>query len=306
MKHSRRSFLHANSAMSAAMLLPNTSWFFNYLAAAPGEMTLLRKQVGIYTERGGTMGWFIDQKESAIVVIDSQFPEQATNCITLIREQLDRPIDYLVNTHHHGDHSGGNIAFKDIARHVLAHENSKANQERVAKEGDREATQLYPNRIYDKKWSEPIGSEQLTLYYFGPAHTNGDSLIHFENANVVHLGDLLFNRRFPFIDRSSGASIENWIRVLDKARQTFDKDTIYIFGHCREGLQVTGTEEDLKAKQQFLESLLTYAGRAVKNGMSKEELLENAPETIPGAPEWKGRGIERPLGAAWEELVNDE
>ncbi len=303
MKQTRRTFLHASGALTAATLVPGTSWL-KLLWDAAGEMTLLRKNVGIYTERGGTMGWYIDEKEDAIVVVDSQFPEQAANCIALIREKLDRPIDYLINTHHHGDHSGGNIAFEGMAQHVLAHANSKANQERVAQEGEREDSQLYPDETYTDSWSKKIGGEQVTLYYEGPAHTDGDSMIHFENANVVHMGDLLFNRRFPFIDRSAGASIENWIQVLAKARQTFDRDTLFIFGHCREGLEVTGTLADLKAKQEFFESLLTYVSRAIKNGDTREGLMENAPETIPGAPEWKGRGIERPLGAAYDELTN--
>jgi len=303
MQLNRRNFLHYSSALTAATLLPGTRWFMSLMNAA-GEMTLLRKNVGIYTERGGTMGWYIDEKENAIVVVDSQFPEQAANCITLIREKLDRPIDYLINTHHHGDHSGGNIAFQEIAQKVLAHANSKANQERVAKERGLEDSQLYPDETYVDSWSKKIGGETVTLHYHGPAHTDGDSLIHFENANVVHMGDLLFNRRFPFIDRSAGASIENWIKLLAKARETFDRDTLFIFGHCREGLQVTGSLDDLKAKQQFFESLLTYVSRAIKNGATRQGLLEGAPQTIPGAPEWQGGGIERPLGAAYDELTN--
>lgn len=304
MPHNRRQFLFQSSLLGASALLPSTSWMKNLLSFAGGEMTLLRKNVGIYTERGGTMGWYIDEKAKAIVVIDSQFPEQATNCITMIKEKLDQAVDYLVNTHHHGDHSGGNIAFKGLAKHVLAHENSKANQERVAKEREKEDTQLYPDRTFNTKWSEPVGREQMTLYHLGPAHTNGDSMIHFENANVVHMGDLVFNRRFPFIDRSAGASIENWIQVLAKAQNTFDRDTQFIFGHSREGFKVTGTLDDLKAKQDFLESLLTYVSRAIKNGITREGLLETPPETIPGAPEWQGRGIERPLGAAFDELTS--
>ena len=127
------------------------------------------------------------------------------------KQQSDQTIDLLINTHHHGDHSGGNIAFKGITKMLLAHENSRKNQMREAKERDEEDSQLYPDTTYNKEWSEKVGDEIMTLRYFGPSHTDGDSIIHFENANIAHMGDLIFNRRFPYIDRSAGASIENWI-----------------------------------------------------------------------------------------------
>ena len=73
---------------------------------------------------------------------------------------------------------------------------------------------------------------------FGAGHTNGDSIIHFEEANIVHLGDLLFNRRHPYIDKSVRANISNWIKLLDKTASTFDKKTKYICGHAGEGYDI--------------------------------------------------------------------
>ena len=234
-------------------------------------MQMLRNNVGIYTERGGTIGWLIDNE--SIVVVDTQFPEQSKNLIERIKEKSDRQIDLLINTHHHGDHSGGNIAFKGLAKKVVAHANSKANQMRVAKARNVEDTQLYPDTTFTNQWSQKVGQETMTLRYFGAAHTNGDALIHFENANVIHTGDLMFNRRFPVIDRSSGASIENWIEVLGKARKTFDKDAIYIFGHSGEGFSVTGTHKDLKAMQSYLSKLLKYTKSKSKPAKPKHKSL---------------------------------
>lgn len=300
MNFNRRKFLQTSGFALGASLLP-THQLLNMLFAPADNMETLRNNVGIYTERGGTIGWLID--DESIVVVDTQFPEQSKNLIELIQAKSERQIDLLINTHHHGDHSGGNIAFKGLAKKVLAHANSKANQMRVAQAQNAEDKQLFPDTTYEDQWSEKVGKETITLRYFGPGHTNGDSLIHFENANVVHMGDLMFNRRFPFIDRSSGASIENWIEVLQQANKTFDKDTIFIFGHAGEGFPVTGTNKDLKSMQNYLSKLLKYTKKQVKAGKTKEQITAAAPTFIPGAPEWTGQGIERSLTAAYEELT---
>ena len=301
MQINRRQFLQTSGFALSASLLP-TQTLLKILLAPAGEMKLLRNKMGIFTERGGTIAWMIDKE--GIVVVDTQFPDTAPHLIEEIKKQSDRKIDLLINTHHHGDHSGGNIAFKGMVEKVLAHRNSKANQERVAKANNREDTQLYPDTVYDTEWSQKIGNEIITLRYFGPGHTNGDSFIHFENANIVHCGDLMFNRRFPFIDKSSGASIKNWIKALGKAQKAFDKDTIYVFGHAAEGFPVTGTQADLKAMQNYLNKLLKYAQKEIKAGKTKEQFTSAKLEFIPGAPEWKGQGIERSLTAVWEELAD--
>jgi len=301
MHFNRRQFLQTSSFALGATLLPTQQLFKNLLAPA-GEMKILRNNVGIFTERGGTIAWMIDKQ--GIVVVDTQFPDTAPHLIEEIRKQSDRKIDLLINTHHHGDHSGGNIAFKGIVEKVVAHQNSKASQERVAIAGKTEDKQLYPDTTYTGFWSQPVGNEIIGLRYFGAGHTNGDSFVHFENANVVHCGDLMFNRRFPFIDRSSGANIENWIKALGKARKAYDKDTIFVFGHAAEGFPVTGTREDLKAMQNYLSKLLKFVKKEIKAGKTKEQLAEVGKYTlIPGAEEWKGQGIERGLTAAYEELT---
>ncbi len=291
----RRNFIQV-MGLSA---LPVPLWSKTIFQSTQGDFIPLRKNVGIFTERGGTIAWLINK--DGVAVVDTQFPENAKNCIAKIQEETSNPFELLINTHHHGDHSGGNIAFKGIAKKVVAHKNSKANQERVAKARNREDSQLYPDTVFEDNFSQKLGDETITLRYFGPAHTDGDAIIHFENANVVHMGDLIFNRRFPYIDKSSGASIENWIKVLKNTRKTFDKDTLYVFGHSANGYKITGTHEDLKAKERFLKNLLKFAKKSKKAGKTLEQLVEST-STIPGSEEWKGNGIQRPLGAAWQEL----
>ena len=300
MNTTRRSFIEKLALTSGAAFLPWQNLFAGLLLQeAPFKMQPLRRNVGIFTERGGTIAHMITK--NGIVVVDTQFPEQANHLINEINKKTDRKIDLLINTHHHGDHTAGNIAFKGIIDKAVAHENSKANQMRVAKERNATDQQLYPDIVYRDKWSGNAGDEVVTLRYFGPAHTNGDSVIHFENANVAHMGDLIFNRRHPFIDRSAGASIKNWITTLEKVRNEYDDETIFIFGHAGDGWKVTGNKEDLAAMENYLSQLLKVVSDAIEEGKDKEAILKMT--QIKGAEEWQGDGIQRPLSAAYEEVT---
>jgi cyclase len=294
----RRGFLSDSALALGATLLPGQKWVLANLFPAAHEMHVLRNNVGIYLDRGGSIGWMIEK--DGIAVIDTQFPEQATNFIGLMKEKMDRKVDILFNTHHHGDHSSGNIAFKGLAEKLVAHSNSRANQERSATQQGSLDKQWLPDTVFDESWSAKLGSETITARYFGAGHTNGDSVIHFENANIAHMGDLLFNRRFPYIDKSSGASIENWITVLQDIRATYDNDTLFIFGHGKSNDKVTGNKEDLKAFENYLEQLLLYVKQGIAAGKTADELA--SVPFIPNAPEWTGDGIRRSIDAALIEL----
>lgn len=299
---SRRHFIKTTGLALSASLLP----WQQLLAHANGldddtQLYIVRDTVGVFIGRGGTIGWMANDK--GVVAVDSQFPDYAKKFIEKVKAETGREMDLLINTHHHGDHSGGNIAFKGLVKNVVAHENSKANQMRVAQARNQEKGQLYPDMTFSKEWSTQAGDETITLKYFGPAHTDGDAIIHFENANVAHMGDLLFNRRFPYIDRSAGASISNWIQVLKTARKTYDKDTIFIFGHAAEGHDIVGSHDDLKAFENYLKRLLQYTKKQIKAGKTLDEIKAAGLTTIPKAEEWTGRGIERSLQAAYEELT---
>jgi glyoxylase-like metal-dependent hydrolase (beta-lactamase superfamily II) len=296
---SRRKFLHSTAISGLGFSLFHQNLFAKLINQEPAfNMHPLRNNVGYFTERGGTIGWMV--ADDGIVVIDTQFPEQSRHLIDEMRKKSVRKIDLLINTHHHGDHTSGNIAYDGLTGTIIAHENSKKNQMRVARERNQEDGQLYPNTTFSKEWSKKIGSEMLTLRYFGPGHTDGDAIIHFENANIVHMGDLIFNRRFPFIDKSAGASIKNWMVILQETIKTFDIDTKYIFGHSAEGYDVIGTKKDILAMENYLTRVLETVQAAIKAGKSQEEIMKI--ESIKGADEWTGNGIQRSLSAAFEEL----
>ncbi|MBS1566434.1 MAG: MBL fold metallo-hydrolase [Bacteroidetes bacterium] len=295
----RSDFLRQGAIVSAVLALSPKDLMARLLQQPAGKIKMLRDNFGIYTEQGGTIAFLLSK--TGIVVVDSQFPEPAKHLIAELKQRSNQPIYKLINTHHHGDHTGGNISFKGLAEHVVAHANSKYNQENVAKAQKKEDQQLYPDQTYSNTWSEKLDRERFTLNYFGAGHTNGDSLVHFEHAGIVHMGDLVFNRRHPFVDRSAGANMQNWITVLDKALETYSKKTTFIFGHAGEGYEVTGTKADLIAFRDYLGNTLKYVDSQIKAGKNKDEILKTT--GIPGSPEWKGDGIARPLGAAYDELT---
>lgn len=294
----RRHFLRNTGLLAGTGLFLGNSSLASFLKPFEYKVTMLRNGVGIFTERGGTIGFLIT-KEGALV-IDSQFPDTAPHLLDEVNRQSTAPIRFLLNTHHHGDHSSGNIAFKNIAQEILAHKNADGHMRSAAEKAKTTDKQLFPTRTFDKKLKLKVGDEKLVGYYFGAAHTNGDAVYHFQNANIMHLGDLMFNKRHPFVDRTAGASMRNWITVLDKVQKKGDKDTVYIFGHSLNPGEETGNAENLKKFAGYLDKTIRFAEDAVRQGITKEVFVKNT--AIPGVTEWTGNGIERPLGAAYDEV----
>src|SRR5258708_7014451 len=240
----------------------------------PWKIKMLRNDIGVFTEKGGTIGFLLSKK--GIVVIDSQFPDQSKHLIDELKKRSEKPFKYLINTHHHGDHTAGNISFKGIAENVLAHENSLKNQKNVAIQQKTEDKQLYPDQTFTESWRHKMGKEKIAIYYYGKGHTDGDAIIHFEHANIAHMGDLMFNRRHPFVDRTAGASIKSWVEALNKAQNYFSNDTIFIYGHAGDGYEVTGGKDDLKAFGEYLDNVLNFVEGEINAGKTKDEILKTA------------------------------
>jgi cyclase len=295
----RKIFIRNAAFTAAGLLLAQKNLLASFFQTPAFKIKMLTKETGIFTEKGGTI--LFSFTKDGIVVVDTEFPEQSQHLIDELKKQNEQPFRLVINTHHHGDHSSGNISFKGIVPHVLAHANSKTNQEASAQKNKTEDKQLYPDQTYTDTWCQDIGKENFCLHYFGAGHTNGDSLVHLQKENIVHMGDLLFNRRHAYVDRGAGASMKNWIIVLDKAVEKFNNKTTYVFGHAADGYKVTGTAEDLKAFRNYLEKTMVYVEAGIKAGKTKDEIIKTS--AIPGAEEWKGDGIERPLTAAYEELT---
>jgi glyoxylase-like metal-dependent hydrolase (beta-lactamase superfamily II) len=295
----RRKFLQGTGLSMAMLAITNNNALANFLMQPAYKFTPLRNDVGIFTEQGGTIAWL--SNNSGMVVVDTQFVDPATHLIAELKKISSRPLNYLINTHHHGDHTGGNLAFKGFAEKVVGHTNCLANHQKTATAQKSEDKQLFADTVFQDQWNARVGSELIKAHYFGAGHTNGDIIVHFENANIAHMGDLMFNKRYPFIDRAGGANIQSWINVLDKTVAKFDNDTLFVFGHSADPVKVTGGKEEIRAMQNYLEKLLLFVKNEIKSGKSKEDILKA--QSIPGAEDFQGQGIQRSLTAAFEELT---
>jgi len=265
----RRQFLRRSGTLLAAS--PALSALLDVHPGSAGDFTALRSGVGTFTQRGGTIGWLAT--DEAVVVIDSQFPKSAPNCWSGLQDRTEHGLDLLINTHHHGDHVGGNGVFAQYTDRLVAHDNVPDLMRQSVEDGQ-EDTQTYPSETFSESWSETIGSETLTLRHHGPAHTGGDAVVFFERANVVHVGDLIFNRAYPFIDVGGGADSKNWIDILETVHGELDDDTIVIHGHGNPDYGVTGGREDLLVMRDFLAALNEYVMQQRQAGASLEEMKQ--------------------------------
>jgi cyclase len=265
---SRRRFLQRlGTALAAA---PAASSLLSGWPRADG-FTALRRGVGIYRKQGGTIGWLI--RDGALVVVDTQYPKSAPDCWSGLRDRTDEALDLVINTHHHGDHTGGNGVFAQYTDRFVAHANVPDLMRQAAKEGNADE-KTYPTETFEDEWSESVGDETITLRYHGPAHTGGDAVIHFQKANVAHVGDLVFNRAYPFIDVGGGADSQNWISVLETIHETLDDETTVIHGHANPEFGPTGGREDLLVMRNFLSALNEYVRAQRQAGASLAEMKQ--------------------------------
>ena len=271
MSPTRRSFLVSAgvAAATGSLLRPRVA---RAMQATPeATFTPIRRNVGFFTMRGGTIGWLVNP--DAVVAVDSQFPAEAAACLAGLDERSGgRQVDALVNTHHHGDHSGGNASFRGRVGRVVAHRMADEHM-RNPPGGQPADDQLFPDTTFTDSWSGDVGDERVRARHYGLAHTSGDAVVTFEQANVAHMGDLLFHRRHPVVDRAAGATMRGWMEVLDRTVADHAKDTVYIFGHAAAGLPVTGTFTDLERFRDYLGAVLDFADAQLRAGHSAEEVL---------------------------------
>ena len=311
----RRHFIATSTAAIASTAFGRFQLFAQGQQSAPITPVFkeLRRNAGFWTGQGGTIGWLINP--AGVVVVDSQFPQTATLCLDdMLKKSQKTEIAALINTHHHGDHTGGNGVFRPKTKQIIAHANvpkylKSGYDEAMARKAQPDAaantpapTQpVMPDRTLTDSLSLDHGDERITMKHYGPAHTGGDIVIHFEKANVAHMGDLMFNRRHPFIDRPNGASIANWSKMLKTVGSELPADTIYIFGHAGPKFEVTGSRADLTHHSNYLAALLDYVREQVKAGKTREQVIAST-EILKGFDDY-GPLQPRPLTAAFEEIA---
>ena len=262
----------------------------------------LRRNVGFFTGRGGTIGWLATP--DGAVAIDAQFPDTAKACVEGLQQKSPKGIQLLINTHYHGDHTGGNVAFRPAVKTIVQQERCAKLYKDFTAKAATEAQQAYADVTFGESWSQEVAGDKVWGYYYGPGHTGGDAVIVFEKANVVHMGDLMFNRVHPRIDGPSGASVQNWLSILERVAKKHG-DAIFIFGHAKPGLPVTGPAKELLYMRDYFSAALDYVQKGIRAKQTREEIAKAT--ELPGFPDHAQVNPNISLGgvltAAYDELT---
>lgn len=307
----RRSFLVRSSlAVSAGLLSRSLLRAQTPPAGGPPPYTTtftpLRRNVGLFTGRGGTIGWLANA--GGLVAVDTQFPDAAERFLAEFPNRNGRQFDLLINSHHHGDHVGGNPIFRPVTKSIVAHANVPDLMKAAGARANPPQTSFtLPDTTFAETWRAELGDEVVSAKYYGAAHTKGDIVVTFERANVVHMGDLMFNRVYPVMDRPGGASTPGWISVIEKTVADHDNDTIYIAGHSKANdanFTVRCTRADLLVFRDYLAAMLAHVQKEIQAGKTKEEIvvLQNLPGFTDFHVERNSR-LPGNLGATYDELT---
>jgi glyoxylase-like metal-dependent hydrolase (beta-lactamase superfamily II) len=266
------------------------------------EFKELRRGVGLFTGRGGTIGWL--SNKDALVAVDTQFAETAAKFLEGLPGRDGRMLDAVIDTHHHWDHTGGNATLRPVAKKLVAHETVPALQKAAAARSPQMGEPTIPDTLFADTWRLDVGDEVVSARHFGPSHTGGDIAVYFEKANVVHVGDLVFNRLYPVTDRAGGCHVRHWRDALPKLADAYPADAIYIFGHGNPKFGVTGTRADVLAMGAFLDALVTHVAAEIKAGKSKAEIVTR--QNLDAFPDYRAAQNSRlpsNLGVVYDELT---
>jgi len=237
------------------------------------DITLDRIDDGFYLlgGPGGNIG--VSTGEDGVYVIDDKFSRFAPQILARIREISDQPIRFVINTHFHGDHTGANAEMKETGALILAHDNVRermVNDFETQKEGgDAPGEALWPTLTFSDTATLHFNGQTATAYHTPHAHTDGDSMIVFMPANIIHMGDDYFNGLFPFVDVDSGGTLQGMIAAQEKILSMADDDTKIIPGHGP-----MATKADLQKTHDILADILSQVQAAKDSGLSLDETLE--------------------------------
>jgi len=185
--------------------------------------------------RGGNVA--ISAGDEGIYVIDDQFPNIADQLLAQIRKISDQPIRFVINTHYHADHTGGNEVLSGQGAVIIAHDNIRrrmsTEQFNQFWNGSTPAatSAALPVITFSDNVTLHLNGESTTAYHVPRGHTDGDAIIHFTGSNVIHMGDIYFHGRYPFIDLDGGGTVQGMIAAMDKALSLSDEATRIIPGH---------------------------------------------------------------------------
>jgi glyoxylase-like metal-dependent hydrolase (beta-lactamase superfamily II) len=220
---------------------------------------------------GGNIGVLIG--EDGTLMIDDQFAPLSNKINGAIKTLHPGEIKFLINTHIHGDHSGGNENFKRIGSTIVAHDlvRERMSKEQVNKAMNRTTParekDALPIITFSDKMNFHLNNEDVELIHLGRGHTDGDVIVKFKNANVFHMGDAFVRYGYPYIDGSNGGSFNEFIATLDKAMALMDDNSKIIPGHGE-----LATKADVKILRDKLADIRDQVLAALKKGKKVEEI----------------------------------
>lgn len=233
------------------------------------ETVKLTDNIYMLLGAGGNIGVSVGKDE--VFVIDDQFAPLTDKIVAAIKQLSDKPIQFLVNTHWHGDHAGGNVNFAKLGATIIAHDNvRKRIKETPNRDGAYQAKEARPIITFNDKLNMTINGEQVAIFHISNAHTDGDALLYFTDSNVLHTGDTYFKGGYPFIDLNSGGGVDGYIEAARRGLLVINNDTKIIPGHGRQSNKV-----EYKAFLEMLEGLRTTIISEIAKGKTEEEVATN-------------------------------
>ncbi|SHI14477.1 MBL fold metallo-hydrolase [Ferrimonas marina] len=254
------------------------------------ESQTLAPGISMLTGQGGNIG--VSAGDDGLLIIDDQYAPLAERISAKLAE-LHPPSQgkprFIINTHHHGDHTGGNIHFAQDGT-VFAHDNVRMNMQ-----SNEVAAAAWPMVTFDKGIQFHFNGDTIKVFHGGIGHTDGDAMVYFEQANVLHMGDLFFKDRFPFVDLNHGGSVREYLHRVEEALTLVNEQTQIIPGHG-----------DMADKQDLARFALMLGQSLEWAESHRGETLEQwrkrqLPETLAGW-EWGFITKERWLETLWNEM----
>ena len=235
---------------------------------------------------GGNIGASVGP--DGILLVDDQFAPLAGKIRNALKELSEGQLKFLINTHFHGDHTGGNAIFGTEA-HIISHTNVR---KRLQMESSSE--EALPVVTFDDSLSIHFNGEEIRVIHFPNSHTDGDSVIFFTESNVVHMGDLFFSGRFPYVDLNNGGDVEGLIKHIEKLLAELSPDVKLIPGHGP-----LSDIDDLKTYHQTLVETMEVIRDQIEAGKSLEEIK------AAGLPQkWRSWGAGFISTGRWIEIVH--
>lgn len=264
-------FIFTANNTSIAKETAKPSLEFSQTKIAKGMVVLSGKN-GTFT--GGNI--LVSIGDDGVVVIDNGISQVRTLLRTELEKLTDKPVDYLINTHVHGDHTGNNEDFGAKDTKIISHQNLRmtlVDKGVNTPEGVKAASKdSLPVITFTQEMTLHLNNDAVHIIHVENAHTDGDAAIFFKNSNVLHAGDVLFNQRFPYIDYSNGGSIKGVIAALEKLYSIGDENTKIVPGHGP-----MATKDDITATLAMINDSVSLIDNLLKQGKSEAEILEANP-----------------------------